>query len=82
MFIKLLVYSMYSVIILIDSNRLLCPLSLVSMSVAEHILFYSLLKGRPIAEAEEEVENMLQDLGLPHKRDELIQNLSGLDVQV
>ncbi|XP_044195655.1 retinal-specific phospholipid-transporting ATPase ABCA4a [Thunnus albacares] len=47
------------------------------MSVAEHILFYSLLKGRPIAEAEEEVENMLQDLGLPHKRDELIQNLSG-----
>lgn len=48
------------------------------MSVAEHILFYSLLKGRPTAEAEEEVENMLQDLGFPHKRDELIQNLSGL----
>uniref|UniRef100_A0A7N5ZQ83 ABC transporter domain-containing protein n=1 Tax=Anabas testudineus TaxID=64144 RepID=A0A7N5ZQ83_ANATE len=46
-------------------------------SFKEHILFYSLLKGRPIAEAEEEVENMLQDLGLPHKRDELIQNLSG-----
>lgn len=48
------------------------------MTVAEHILFYSLLKGRPIAEAEEEVENMLQDIGLPHKRDELTQNLSGL----
>ncbi|XP_031735233.1 retinal-specific phospholipid-transporting ATPase ABCA4-like isoform X1 [Anarrhichthys ocellatus] len=47
------------------------------MTVAEHILFYSLLKGRPIAEAQEEVENMLQDLGLPHKRDELTQNLSG-----
>uniref|UniRef100_A0A669EM12 ATP-binding cassette, sub-family A (ABC1), member 4a n=1 Tax=Oreochromis niloticus TaxID=8128 RepID=A0A669EM12_ORENI len=47
------------------------------MTVAEHILFYSLLKGRPIAEAEEEVENMLQDLGLPHKRDVLTQNLSG-----
>uniref|UniRef100_A0A673CGE8 ATP-binding cassette, sub-family A (ABC1), member 4a n=1 Tax=Sphaeramia orbicularis TaxID=375764 RepID=A0A673CGE8_9TELE len=47
------------------------------MTVAEHILFYSLLKGRPIAEAEEEAENMLQDLGLPHKRDELTQNLSG-----
>ncbi|XP_051267124.1 retinal-specific phospholipid-transporting ATPase ABCA4a isoform X1 [Dicentrarchus labrax] len=47
------------------------------MTVAEHILFYSLLKGRPIAEAEEEVENMLQDLGLPHKRDEMTQNLSG-----
>uniref|UniRef100_A0A3Q3H2P5 ABC transporter domain-containing protein n=1 Tax=Labrus bergylta TaxID=56723 RepID=A0A3Q3H2P5_9LABR len=47
------------------------------MTVAEHILFYSLLKGRPLAEAQEEVENMLQDLGLPHKRDELTQNLSG-----
>ncbi|XP_077410492.1 retinal-specific phospholipid-transporting ATPase ABCA4-like isoform X1 [Vanacampus margaritifer] len=47
------------------------------MTVAEHILFHSLLKGRPMAEAEEEVENMLQDLGLPHKRDELTQNLSG-----
>ncbi|CAJ1081870.1 retinal-specific phospholipid-transporting ATPase ABCA4a [Xyrichtys novacula] len=47
------------------------------MTVAEHILFYSLLKGRPLAEAQEEMENMLQDLGLPHKRDELTQNLSG-----
>lgn len=54
------------------------PCFSISMTVAEHILFYSLLKGRPIAEAEEEVENMLQDLGLPHKRDELTQNLSGL----
>lgn len=52
------------------------------MTVAEHILFYSLLKGRPIAEAEEEVENMLQDLGLPHKRAELTQNLSGLSVML
>lgn len=48
------------------------------MTVEEHILFYSLLKGRPMAEAEEEVENMVQDLGLPHKRAELIQKLSGL----
>lgn len=54
------------------------PILTDSMTVAEHILFYSLLKGRPTAEAEEEVENMLQDLGFPHKRDELIQNLSGL----
>lgn len=54
------------------------PILSDSMTVAEHILFYSLLKGRPAAEAEEEVENMLQDLGFPHKRDELIQNLSGL----
>lgn len=56
------------------------PSLVLSMTVAEHILFYSLLKGRPIAEAEEEVENMLQDMGLPHKRAELTQNLSGLSV--
>lgn len=53
-----------------------------SMTVAEHILFYSLLKGRPVAEAEEEVENMLEDLGLPHKRDQFAQNLSGLSRKV
>ncbi|KAF6716400.1 Retinal-specific ATP-binding cassette transporter [Oryzias melastigma] len=66
-----------------DSIRLslgMCPqhnILFQHMTVAEHILFFSLLKGCPIAEAEEEVENMLQDLGLPHKRGELIQNLSG-----
>lgn len=43
----------------------------------EHILFYSLLKGRTQAEAEREVENMLIDLDLPHKRDDEAQNLSG-----
>lgn len=43
----------------------------------EHILFYSLLKGRTQAEAEREVEDMLVDLGLPHKRDDEAQNLSG-----
>ncbi|CAL8311233.1 unnamed protein product [Merluccius merluccius] len=47
------------------------------MTVAEHILFYSLLKGRGMAEAQEEVEDMLRDLALPHKRHELAQNLSG-----
>ncbi|XP_071341979.1 retinal-specific phospholipid-transporting ATPase ABCA4-like isoform X2 [Trachinotus anak] len=66
-----------------DTIRLslgMCPqhnILFYHMTVAEHILFYSLMKDRPTAEAEEEVENMLQDLGLPHKRDELTQNLSG-----
>ncbi|XP_068603937.1 retinal-specific phospholipid-transporting ATPase ABCA4-like [Brachionichthys hirsutus] len=66
-----------------DSVRLslgMCPqhnILFQHMTVAEHILFYSLLKGRPVAEAGEEVENMLLDLGLPHKRDEMTQNLSG-----
>nr|XP_055058409.1 retinal-specific phospholipid-transporting ATPase ABCA4 isoform X1 [Misgurnus anguillicaudatus]XP_055058410.1 retinal-specific phospholipid-transporting ATPase ABCA4 isoform X1 [Misgurnus anguillicaudatus]XP_055058411.1 retinal-specific phospholipid-transporting ATPase ABCA4 isoform X1 [Misgurnus anguillicaudatus]XP_055058412.1 retinal-specific phospholipid-transporting ATPase ABCA4 isoform X1 [Misgurnus anguillicaudatus] len=47
------------------------------LTVEEHILFYSMLKGRNLREAEQEVENMLADLGLPHKRDEEAQNLSG-----
>ncbi|XP_021322694.1 retinal-specific phospholipid-transporting ATPase ABCA4 isoform X1 [Danio rerio] len=47
------------------------------LTVEEHILFYSLMKGREHKEAEQEVENMLEDLGLPHKRDEEAQNLSG-----
>uniref|UniRef100_A0A9J7X2I4 P-type phospholipid transporter n=1 Tax=Cyprinus carpio carpio TaxID=630221 RepID=A0A9J7X2I4_CYPCA len=47
------------------------------LTVEEHILFYSLLKGRDRKEAMQEVENMLEDLGLPHKRNEEAQNLSG-----
>ncbi|XP_058274218.1 retinal-specific phospholipid-transporting ATPase ABCA4 [Hemibagrus wyckioides] len=47
------------------------------LTVEEHILFYSLLKGRKHKEAEQEVQNMLQDLGLPHKRCDEAQNLSG-----
>lgn len=48
-----------------------------SLTVEEHILFYALLKGRSQAEAELEVEDMLVDLGLPDKRDDEAQNLSG-----
>lgn len=56
---------------------LTCPALCCSLTVEEHILFYSLLKGRSQAEAEREVEDMLVDLGLPHKRDDEAQNLSG-----
>ncbi|KAL7850832.1 hypothetical protein AOLI_G00211880 [Acnodon oligacanthus] len=47
------------------------------LTVEEHILFYSLLKGREQTEAEQEVEDMLEDLGLPNKRDDEAQKLSG-----
>ncbi|XP_066512665.1 retinal-specific phospholipid-transporting ATPase ABCA4-like [Hoplias malabaricus] len=47
------------------------------LTVEEHILFYSLLKGRDKKEAEQEVEDMLGDLGLPNKRDDQAHNLSG-----
>uniref|UniRef100_A0A8C3R7L0 ATP binding cassette subfamily A member 4 n=1 Tax=Cyanoderma ruficeps TaxID=181631 RepID=A0A8C3R7L0_9PASS len=47
------------------------------LTVAEHILFYSQLKGRCREEAEQEMEAMLEDMGLIHKRNEEAQNLSG-----
>ncbi|KAM3860773.1 LOW QUALITY PROTEIN: retinal-specific phospholipid-transporting ATPase ABCA4-like [Diretmus argenteus] len=66
-----------------DTIRLslgMCPqhnIIFQNMTVEDQILFFSLLKGRSLTEAVDEVENMLQDLGLPHKRNELTQNLSG-----
>jgi ABC-type uncharacterized transport system ATPase subunit len=45
--------------------------------VAEHILFYAQLKGRSWEEAQLEMEAMLEDTGLHHKRNEEAQDLSG-----
>ncbi|KAK1339765.1 hypothetical protein QTO34_018321 [Cnephaeus nilssonii] len=47
------------------------------LTVAEHILFYAQLKGKARAEAQLEVEAMLEDTGLHHKRNEEAQDLSG-----
>ncbi|XP_068095875.1 retinal-specific phospholipid-transporting ATPase ABCA4 isoform X2 [Hyperolius riggenbachi] len=47
------------------------------LTVAEHITFYAQLKGRSKRQAERELEVMLEDMGIPHKRDEEAQNLSG-----
>ncbi|XP_075038451.1 retinal-specific phospholipid-transporting ATPase ABCA4 isoform X2 [Mixophyes fleayi] len=47
------------------------------LTVAEHILFYARLKGRSRRQAEREMEVMLEDIGIPHKRNEEAQNLSG-----
>ncbi|XP_069366934.1 retinal-specific phospholipid-transporting ATPase ABCA4-like isoform X2 [Paralichthys olivaceus] len=65
---------------IIRSSMGMCPqhnILFKHLTVEEHILFYSLLKGRTQAEAEKEVEDMLVDLGLPHKRHDEAQNLSG-----
>ncbi|XP_059504050.1 retinal-specific phospholipid-transporting ATPase ABCA4 isoform X2 [Stegostoma tigrinum] len=48
-----------------------------NLTVAEHILFYTQLKGHTVEEAAKQTEVMLDEIGLPHKRDELAQNLSG-----
>ena len=45
--------------------------------MAEHILFYSQLKGKSWEEAQLEMEAMLEDTGLHHKRNEEAQDLSG-----
>ncbi|XP_051852518.1 retinal-specific phospholipid-transporting ATPase ABCA4-like [Antechinus flavipes] len=47
------------------------------LTVAEHILLYAQLKGKSRKEAQLEMETMLEDTGLHHKRNEEAQNLSG-----
>ncbi|XP_016065318.1 PREDICTED: retinal-specific ATP-binding cassette transporter [Miniopterus natalensis] len=47
------------------------------LTVAEHILFYAQLKGKSWDEAQLEMEAMLEDTGLHHKRNEEAQDLSG-----
>ena len=43
----------------------------------EHLWFYARIKGVDPKDIMEEAEMMINDLGLPHKRDELSKNLSG-----
>lgn len=47
------------------------------LTVEEHIYFYARLKGRSKEEVKCELEQMIKDVGLPHKRKELAKNLSG-----
>lgn len=43
----------------------------------EHIYFYARLKGRSRREVDSEIDQMIKDVGLPHKRKDLAKNLSG-----
>uniref|UniRef100_A0A8C6KCC1 ABC transporter domain-containing protein n=1 Tax=Nothobranchius furzeri TaxID=105023 RepID=A0A8C6KCC1_NOTFU len=47
------------------------------LTVEEHIYFYARLKGRSHREVESEMEQLIKDVGLPHKRKDLAKNLSG-----
>ncbi|GAB6026560.1 ATP-binding cassette sub- A member 1 [Chamberlinius hualienensis] len=49
------------------------------LTVEEHLLFYSQLRGkkRNRKDLEVELNQMIEDIGLPHKRNELSRNLSG-----
>ncbi|XP_028284635.1 ATP-binding cassette sub-family A member 1 isoform X2 [Parambassis ranga] len=47
------------------------------LTVEEHIYFYARLKGLNRSEVKIEMDQMIKDVGLPHKRKELAKNLSG-----
>ncbi|XP_062865086.1 phospholipid-transporting ATPase ABCA1 [Trichomycterus rosablanca] len=47
------------------------------LTVEEHIYFYARLKGRSSKEVNQEIDQIIKDVGLPHKRKELSKNLSG-----
>lgn len=48
----------------------------------EHIYFYARLKGLSRDEVKIEIDQMINDVGLPHKRKDLAKNLSGVSVCV
>lgn len=47
------------------------------LTVEEHLWFYARLKGAPSSEVKVEMEQMIKDVALPHKRKEHSSNLSG-----
>lgn len=47
------------------------------LTVAEHLWFYGCMKGMTTEEVNAEMDNMIKDVGLPHKKHELSKNLSG-----
>ncbi|XP_060089129.1 phospholipid-transporting ATPase ABCA1-like [Heteronotia binoei] len=47
------------------------------LTVEEHIWFYGRLKGLSGEEVKEEIDEIIEDVGLPHKREEETKNLSG-----
>ncbi len=55
---------------------------LCRMTVEEHIYFYARLKGRSGDEVKIEIDQIIEDVGLPHKRKDLSKNLSGVSVCV
>lgn len=47
------------------------------LTVEEHVWFYGRLKGLSEAEVKTELDTLLDDVGLLHKRHEQTKNLSG-----
>jgi hypothetical protein len=51
---------------------------LYSLTVEEHVWFYGRLKGLSGDEVRKELDTLLEDVGLLHKRHEQTRNLSGM----
>lgn len=49
----------------------------LSLTVEEHVWFYGCLKGLSEAEVNSELDTLLDNVGLLHKRHEQTKNLSG-----
>ncbi|XP_069482200.1 phospholipid-transporting ATPase ABCA1-like isoform X2 [Ambystoma mexicanum] len=47
------------------------------LTVEEHIYFYARLKGCKSTQRKKDIDCMIEDIGLPHKRKEMVKNLSG-----
>ena len=56
------------------------PMFIFSLTVAEHIWFYASLKGMNPKLIDIEMNQLLINVGLPHKRNEMAKTLSGEDV--
>ncbi|XP_058480898.1 phospholipid-transporting ATPase ABCA1-like isoform X2 [Solea solea] len=73
----------YDILSNMDSIRKylgMCPQHNVlfnELTVEEHIYFYARLKGLSRDEVKNEMDQMIKDVGLPHKRKDLAKNLSG-----
>ncbi|XP_031707233.1 phospholipid-transporting ATPase ABCA1 isoform X1 [Anarrhichthys ocellatus] len=73
----------YDILTDMDSIRKylgMCPQHNVlfnELTVEEHIYFYARLKGLSRDEVKIEMDQMIKDVGLPHKRKDLAKNLSG-----
>ena len=50
---------------------------LFSLTVEEHLWFFARLRGLSPEKIKTEMEQMIKDVGLPHKRKEISSSLSG-----
>lgn len=47
------------------------------LTVEEHLLFYAKLKSGNTEKMQQEIDSMIKDLGLSHKKTDISRNLSG-----